>query len=100
MNQTEINTTISEFNNAQLICSYVFLKKTAKHYYHKQLANLFKKEKQAIIKDLALFESIKEQGYFLRCSTPQKWLEKKDVYKKLQMEIDKREIVINNFDLA
>ncbi len=100
MNKNENYAAISHLNNAQIICSYLFLKRTAKHYYHKKLSNLFKKEKKAIIRDLELFESIKKQEYFLRCSTPQKWLEKKEVFKNLQMEIKKREISINNFDLT
>jgi len=98
MNKNRNFATISQFNNAQLICSYLFLKKTAKHYYQKKLSNLFKKEKEAIIRDLALFESIRKQEYFLRCSTPQKWLEKKEVFQNLQMEIEKRELPINSFD--
>ncbi len=92
--------TISQLNNVQLICSYLFLKKTAKHFYQKKLALLFKKEKEAIIRDLILFQRLKEHEYFLRCSTPQKWLENKSVYKNLKEELLKREILPNKLDLA
>lgn len=100
MNQRKSDKTISQLNNTQLICSYLFLQKTAKHYYHKQLSTLFKKEREAIIRDLSLFESIKKQKYSLRCSTPQKWLEANEAFKKLKIEIMKRKISINNFDIA
>ena len=95
MNQNDNLVSISQLNNVQLVCSYLFLKKTAKHFYHKKLASLFKKEKEAIVRDLELFEEIKQQEYFLRCSTPQKWLENRLVYKKLLEELKKREISIN-----
>ncbi len=68
------NNSISDFNNTQLICSYIYVKKTYNHLYKKKMKNLSRKEKKAIIHDLSLFEAIKQKKYFLRCLTPQKWL--------------------------
>ena len=91
---------ISELDNSSLICCYVFLKKTAHHFYHRKLAELFKLEKKAIIRDLALYQNVKKQKYLLRCSTPQKWIENWDVYKSLKEELEKRKIQINNFEIS
>ena len=86
---------ISEFNDAQLICSYFYLKKTFNFLYKRKLRNLNKKEKTAIIYDLSLFESIKQKNYSLRCLTPQKWFENWKVYNGIADEIRKRELSIN-----
>ena len=51
---------LSELDNTQLIFSYVFLKKTAHHFYHRKLAELFKLEKKAIIRDLTLYQNIRK----------------------------------------
>ncbi len=91
---------LSELDNTELICSYVFLKKTAKHYYHKKLAELFQLEKKAIIKDLELYQNIKKQKYSLRCTTPQRWIENWDVYKNLKKELEKRKINMDNFEIS
>ena len=91
---------LSELDNSSLICSYVFLKKTAAHFYHRKLIELSKREKKAIIKDLALYQNVKKQKYLLRCSTPQKWIENWDVYKNLKNELERRKIKINNFEIS
>ncbi len=91
---------LSELDNTELICSYVFLKKTADHFYHRKLAELFRLEKKAIIRDLSLFENVRKQKYLLRCSTPQKWIESWDVFRNLKNEIKKRKIRINNFEIS
>jgi hypothetical protein len=92
------NVSISDLNNAQLIFSYIFVKRTFNHLYKKKLRNLTKKEKRAIIYDLTLFSSIKQQKYTLRCSTPQKWLENWIVFDGITKEIKKRNLSINDLD--
>lgn len=85
---------ISDFNNTQLVCSYLYVSKTFNYLYKKKLRNLNKKEKKAIIHDLSLFETIKAKKYSLRCLTPQKWLENWNVYNGITSEIKKRELSI------
>ena len=92
------NSNISDYNNTQLICSYIFVKKTFNHLYKKKLLNLNKKEKKAIIYDLSLFEAIKQKKYMLRCLTPQKWLENWKVFNGITSEIKKRDLSINYLD--
>ena len=92
------NCNIEEFNDTQLICSYIFLKNTSKYLYKRKLRNLNKREKTAIIYDLALFESIKEMNYSLRCLTPEKWLENWNVFNVISAEIKKRELTVNFVD--
>ncbi len=86
------NKKVSELSNAQLLFSYIYLKRTFKHLYRKRLKALAKKEKRAIIYDLELFQKIKEKKYSLRCCTPQKWLEEWDFYKGILNELEKRKI--------
>lgn len=92
------NSNISDYNNTQLICSYIFVKKTFNHLYKKKLLNLNKKERKAIIYDLSLFEAIKQKKYMLRCLTPQKWLENWNVFNGITSEIKKRDLLINYLD--
>lgn len=92
------NSNFSDFNNAQLICSYIFVKKTFNHLYKKKLRSLSKREKKAIIYDLSLFESIKQKKYSLRCSSPQSWLENWIVFNGITSEIKKRDLSINNLE--
>jgi len=101
MYKVELSTADSnfaKFNNAQLICSYIFVKKTFNHLYKKKLRSLSQKEKKAIIYDLNLFESIKQKKYSLRCSSPQSWLENWNVFNGITSEIKKRDISINNLE--
>jgi hypothetical protein len=93
------NNSISDFNNTQLICSYIFVRKTFNHIYKKKLRNLSRKEKKAIIYDLSLYQSIKQKKYSLRCSTPQKWLENWNVFNGIRSEIKKRDLSIQSLDL-
>jgi len=95
---TSSNSNISDYDNTELIFSYIFVKKTYNHLYKKKLMNLNKKEKKAIIYDLSLFESIKQKKYLLRCLTPQKWLENWDVFNVISNEIKKRDLLINHLD--
>ena len=92
------NCKISEFNDTQLVCSYLFLKNASKYLYKRKLRNLNKLEKTAIIYDLSLFESIKKMNYSLRCLTPEKWLENWNVFNGISAEIKKRELSVNNLD--
>ena len=92
---TNSDCNITEFNNAQLICSYYYLKKTFNHLYKRKLRNLSKEEKKAIIYDIALFEAIKEKNYTLRCVSPQKWFENWKVFIGITDEIKKRQLIIN-----
>ena len=85
---------IAELDDAQLICSYYFLKKTFNYLYKKKLRNLNKRQKKAIIHDLRLFESIKKMNYSLRCLTPQKWLENWSIYNGITAEIERRNLSI------
>lgn len=89
------NCSVTEYDNTQLICSYIYVKKTFKHLYKKQLQMLSKSEKQAIIYDLSLFEALKKKRYMLKSLTPQKWLENWYVYNVLANELRKREILLN-----
>ena len=86
---------ISELDDAQLICSYYFLKNTFNYLYKKKLRNLNKRQQRAIIHDLNLFETIKNMNYSLRCLTPQKWLENWSIYNGITAEIEKRKLSIN-----
>lgn len=86
---------ITEYDDAQLICSYYFLKQSFNYLYRRKLRNLNKKEKTAIIYDLNLFESIKQMNYNLRCSTPQKWLENWSIFNGITAEIKKRDLPVN-----
>jgi hypothetical protein len=86
---------IADFDDTQLICSYFYLKQTFKCLYKRKLRNLNKRERKAIIYDLALFESIKQMNYTLRCLTPQKWLENWNIFNGITAEIKKRELSIN-----
>lgn len=97
VSKTDYN--LADYNNAELICSYVYLKKTFNYLYKQKLKNLTKKEKKAIIYDLSLFETIKTQKYLLRCLTPQKWLENWNVYNGITSELKKRDLFANNLDL-
>ena len=90
----------TDFDNTQLVCSYLFLKRTFKYLYKEKLRKLDKKEKRAIIYDISLFEKIKNTKYQLRCKTKQKWLENSDIYNSIVSEIEKRELVINNLDFC
>lgn len=92
------NSDISQYNNTELICSYIFVKKTFNQLYKKKLLHLSKKEKKAIIYDLSLFETIKQKKYLLRSVTPQKWLENWNVFNGIANEIKKRDLSINNLD--
>lgn len=92
------NSDISEYNNTELICSYIFVKKTFNQLYKRKLRHLTKKEKKAIIYDLSLFESINQKKYLLRSVTPQKWLENWDIFNCIANEIKKRNLSINNLD--
>ena len=83
---------ISELNNEQLLCSYFYLKETYHYIYKKKLSTLAKKEKRAVIYDLTLFEQIKEQQYFLRCTSSQKWFDNWEVKKKLLQELGNRKL--------
>ena len=92
------NSNISSFNNTQLICSYIYLRKTFNQLYKKKLKSLTIREKKAIIYDLTLFQDIKQQKYLLRCLTPQKWLENWYVFIGITEEIRKRELSIQHLD--
>ena len=94
------NCSISNFNNTQLICSYIYLKKTFNHIYKKQVRSLTIREKKAIIYDISLFQTIQQKRYLLRCLTPQKWLENWNVFNGITEEIKKRELSVNNLDLS
>ena len=91
---------ISEFNNTQLLFSYIYIKSTFNHLYHKKLSLLSKKEKKAIIYDLDLFEKIKQKKYSLRCCTPQKWLENWNVFQTLLSEMEKRNLSRKMLDFS
>lgn len=92
------NSNISSFDNTQLICSYIYLKKTFNHLYKKQIRALTIKEKKAIIYDINLFQHVKEKKYLLRCLTPQKWLENWNVFNGIIEEIKKRELSVQHLD--
>ena len=92
------NCNISSFNNTQLICSYIYLKKTFNHIYKKQIRSLTIQEKKAIIYDISLFQSVKQKIYLLRCLTPQKWLENWNVFNGITEEIKKRELSVKYLD--
>lgn len=94
------NCNISNFNNTQLICSYIYLKKTFNHIYKKQIRSLTIKEKKAIIYDITLFQAVKQKKYLLRCLTPQKWLENWNVFNGITEEIKKRDLSVNNLDFS
>jgi hypothetical protein len=94
------NCSISSFNNTQLICSYIYLRKTFNHIYKKQIRSLTIKEKKAIIYDITLFQAIKQKRYLLRCLTPQKWLENWKVFNGITEELKKRELSINYLDFS
>ena len=85
---------LSEFNNEQLICSYIFLQNTFNYFYKENLRKLDKKEKKAIIYDLKLFERIKNKRYSLRCSSPEKWFTESKNYNNILREIKKRDISV------
>ena len=89
---------ISEFNDTQLVCSYIFLKNASKCLYKRKLRSLNKREKTAIIYDLTLFESLKQMNYKLRCLTPEKWLNNWNVFNVISAEIKRRELSVNNLD--
>ncbi|PID62952.1 MAG: hypothetical protein CR986_00555 [Ignavibacteriae bacterium] len=89
---TSTDCLVSEYDNTQLICSYIFIKKTFKYLYKRQLQILSKNEQKAIIYDLSLFETLKEKKYLLRTLTPQKWLENWCFYNILISELKKREL--------
>lgn len=95
-----VDTQFSNFENEQLVCSYIYLKKTFNHLYKKNLRMLNKKEQKAIIYDLSQFETIKQKKYLLRCLTPQKWLESWTVFNGITDEIKKRDLSIKNLDFA
>ncbi len=89
---------ICDLSNVQLICSYIFVKKTFNHLYKKKLKKLTAEEKKAIIYDLTLYENIKQKRYSLRCTTPQKWLENWKVFNGITSEMAKRELSIKNLE--
>lgn len=89
---------IEDFDNMQLFCSYVYLKKTFNFMYKQKLRTLSKQEKRAIIYDLSLFETVKKQKYNLLCITPQKWLENWNVFVGITSEMKRRELLENNLD--
>ncbi len=91
---------LSEFDNTQLVCSYLFLRRTFNYLYREKLRKLDKKQKRAIVYDISLFEKIKNTKYLLRSSSPQKWLEDSEVYNNILMEIEKRDLSINNLDFC
>jgi len=91
---------LSEFDNTQLVCSYLFLRRTFNYLYREKLRKLDKKQKRAIIYDISLFEKIKNAKYLLRNSSPQKWLEDSEVYNNILTEIEKRDLPINNLDFC
>lgn len=93
------NCNISNFDNTQLICSYIYLKKTFNHIYKKQIRALTIKEKKAIIYDISLFQIVKQKKYLLRCLTPQKWLENWNVFNGITEEIKKRELSVKYLDI-
>ena len=92
------NCNISSFDNTQLICSYIYLKKTCNHIYKKQIRSLTIKEKKAIIYDISLFQTVKQKKYLLRSLTPQKWLENWNVFNGITEEIKKRELSVKYLD--
>ncbi len=96
LNYTNCN--ITNFNNTQLICTYIYLSKTFNQIYKKKLRSLAIKEKKAIIYDLSLFQNIKQKKYFLRSLTPQKWLENWSVFNGITEEMRKRELPINQLN--
>lgn len=101
MYKVELNNTncsITNFNNTQLICSYIYLSKTFNHIYKKKLRSLSIKENKAIIYDLSLFQNIKQKKYLLRSSTPQKWLENWSVFNGITEEMRRRELPLNNLE--
>jgi hypothetical protein len=91
---------LSEFDNTQLVCSYLFLRRTFNYLYKEKLRKLDRKQKRAIVYDISLFEKIKNTKYLLRTSSPQKWLEDSEIYNKIVTEIEKRELSINNLDFC
>lgn len=101
MYKVELNNTnsnITQFNNTQLICSYIYLSKTFNHIYKKKLRTLSIKENKAIIYDLALFQNLRQKTYLLRCSTPKKWLENWSVFNGITEEMRKRELPLHHLD--
>jgi hypothetical protein len=90
------NVSISDFSDEQLICSYIFVKKTFYHLYKKKLRLLNKREKKAIIYDISQFQNLKQKSYTLRCLTPEKWLENWPIYNGIESELKKRELSYAN----
>ena len=87
---------ISKFDNAQLVCSYYFLKNTFNYLYKEKLRKLDKQEKRAIIYDISLFQDITNKKNYLRNCSPQKWLEDSKIYNTLLNEMEKRNLSVIN----